>query len=63
MNHNYRSEEFRFYLEDTAARLLICPPTGAEEARKPRAIACRYFRRHRTPVARCIWKVRRKGPQ
>ena len=34
MNHNYRSEEFRFYLEDTAARLLICPPTGAEEARK-----------------------------
>jgi acyl-CoA synthetase (AMP-forming)/AMP-acid ligase II len=34
MNQNYRSEEFRFYLEDTAARLLICPPTGAEEARE-----------------------------
>ena len=34
MNYNYRSEEFRFYLEDTGARLLICPPTGAEEARE-----------------------------
>ena len=34
MNHNYRAEEFRFYLEDTAARLLICPATGAEEARE-----------------------------
>lgn len=34
LNPGYREEEFRFYLEDTAARLLLCPPDGAEEARR-----------------------------
>lgn len=33
LNPGYRTEEFRFYLEDTNARALIVPPNGAEEAR------------------------------
>src|SRR6266852_4328248 len=34
LNPGYRHEEFCFFLEDTAARLLLCPPNGAEEARR-----------------------------
>src|SRR5438034_5549101 len=34
LNPAYRYEEFCFYLDDTNARLLLCPPEGAEEARK-----------------------------
>jgi len=34
LNPAYREEEFRFYLDDTAARVLIVPPEGAEEARR-----------------------------
>ena len=34
LNPAYREDEFRFYLEDTAARVLILPPHGAEEARR-----------------------------
>src|SRR5437588_7146376 len=37
LNPAYPYEEFLFFLEDTAARLLICPPTGAEEARSAAA--------------------------
>ena len=33
LNPGYRCEEFEFFLKDTAARLLICPTHGAEEAR------------------------------
>ena len=33
MNPSYRHDEFSFFLEDTGARLMICPTTGAEEAR------------------------------
>ena len=29
LNPGYREEEFRFYLEDTSARLLVLPPEGA----------------------------------
>lgn len=31
LNPGYREEEFRFYLEDTSARLLVLPPEGAPE--------------------------------
>jgi acyl-CoA synthetase (AMP-forming)/AMP-acid ligase II len=34
LNPGYREEEFRFYLEDTAARLLLCPLDSAAGARK-----------------------------
>jgi acyl-CoA synthetase (AMP-forming)/AMP-acid ligase II len=34
LNQNYREEEFRFYLDDTNAKVLLLPPDGAEEARK-----------------------------
>ena len=34
LNPGYREEEFRFYLEDTSARLLVIPPEGADEARR-----------------------------
>ncbi len=34
LNPGYREEEFRFYLEDTAARLLVVPPDAGEEARR-----------------------------
>jgi oxalate---CoA ligase len=33
LNPAYRYDEFCFFLEDTSARLLICPPDGAAEAR------------------------------
>src|SRR5215475_940825 len=29
LNPGYREEEVSFYLEDTGARLLLCPPDGA----------------------------------
>src|SRR4029079_17269965 len=34
LNPAYKEEEFRFYLDDTAARVLILPPEGLDEARK-----------------------------
>jgi acyl-CoA synthetase (AMP-forming)/AMP-acid ligase II len=34
LNPAYKEEEFRFYLEDTGARLLLLPAQGAEEARR-----------------------------
>jgi acyl-CoA synthetase (AMP-forming)/AMP-acid ligase II len=37
LNPAYREEEFAFYLEDTNARLLLLPPTGAEAARQAAA--------------------------
>jgi acyl-CoA synthetase (AMP-forming)/AMP-acid ligase II len=37
LNPAYRYDEFCFFLEDTSARILICPPNGAEEARRAAA--------------------------
>jgi acyl-CoA synthetase (AMP-forming)/AMP-acid ligase II len=34
LNPAYKHDEFLFFLEDTAARLLICPADGLEEARR-----------------------------
>jgi acyl-CoA synthetase (AMP-forming)/AMP-acid ligase II len=34
LNPGYREEEVNFYLEDTAAKVLLCPPEGQAEARK-----------------------------
>src|SRR5204863_8191220 len=34
LNPSYKEEEFRFYLDDTAARVLILPRHGADEARR-----------------------------
>jgi acyl-CoA synthetase (AMP-forming)/AMP-acid ligase II len=34
LNPGYREEEVSFYLEDTGAKLLLCPPDGAVEARQ-----------------------------
>ena len=34
LNPGYKEDEFRFYLEDTNARVLIVPPDGAEAARQ-----------------------------
>jgi acyl-CoA synthetase (AMP-forming)/AMP-acid ligase II len=34
LNPAYKEDEFRFYLEDTNARVLLVPPDGAEEARR-----------------------------
>jgi oxalate---CoA ligase len=34
LNPAYKEDEFRFYLEDTDARVLILPPQGADEARR-----------------------------
>ncbi len=35
LNPAYKEEEFRFYLEDTAARVLILPPQRAGPLRRP----------------------------
>jgi len=37
LNPGYRYDEFRFYLEDTEARALVCPPEGAKDARRAAA--------------------------
>jgi acyl-CoA synthetase (AMP-forming)/AMP-acid ligase II len=34
LNPAYKEDEFRFYLEDTNARVLLLPPEGAEDARR-----------------------------
>ncbi len=34
LNHAYKEDEFRFYLEDTEARALVVPPGGGEAARR-----------------------------
>lgn len=34
LNPGYKEDEFRFYLQDTNARVLLLPPEGAEEARR-----------------------------
>ena len=34
LNPAYKEDEFRFYLEDTSARVLILPPEGIDEARR-----------------------------
>jgi acyl-CoA synthetase (AMP-forming)/AMP-acid ligase II len=34
LNPGYKEDEFRFYLDDTDARVLLLPPDGAEEARR-----------------------------
>ena len=34
LNPGYKEEEFRFYLEDTSAKVLLLPPDGLDEARK-----------------------------
>ena len=34
LNPAYKEDEFRFYLDDTAAKVLILPPDGADEARR-----------------------------
>jgi acyl-CoA synthetase (AMP-forming)/AMP-acid ligase II len=37
LNLAYPYEEFHFFLGDTKARILLCPPVGAEFARRPTA--------------------------
>jgi acyl-CoA synthetase (AMP-forming)/AMP-acid ligase II len=34
LNSGYKEEEFRFYLDDTEARLLLLPPEGGDEAKR-----------------------------
>jgi acyl-CoA synthetase (AMP-forming)/AMP-acid ligase II len=34
LNPGYKEDEFRFYLDDTRARVLLVPPDGAEQARR-----------------------------
>ena len=37
LNPAYKEDEFKFYLEDTNARVLLLPPDGTDEARKAAA--------------------------
>src|SRR5580693_5241364 len=34
LNPGYRQDEFSFFLDDTSAKVLLCPPDGAPDARK-----------------------------
>jgi acyl-CoA synthetase (AMP-forming)/AMP-acid ligase II len=43
LNQAYREDEFRYYLEDTSARVLLLPPDGAEAARKAAGDAVRIL--------------------
>ncbi len=44
LNPGYRQDEFSFFLEDTSAKILLCPPDGAR--------GCAQGRRRKS--ARCI---------
>jgi len=46
LNPEYRAEEFAFYLEDTAARVLVVPPGEGEEARRAANDAWRCSRKN-----------------
>src|SRR3954471_21506985 len=37
LNPAYKEDEFRFYLEDTSAKVLILPPDGIDDARRAAA--------------------------
>ena len=37
LNPSYKEEEFRFYLEDTNAKVLLLPPEGLDDARQAAA--------------------------
>jgi acyl-CoA synthetase (AMP-forming)/AMP-acid ligase II len=52
LNPAYKEEEFRFYLEDTAAKLLIVPPDGADAARKAAGDAIRVLAIDMDPAGR-----------
>jgi acyl-CoA synthetase (AMP-forming)/AMP-acid ligase II len=39
LNPAYKEDEFRFYLDDTSAKVLLLPPTGADDARRAAAAA------------------------
>ena len=70
-------EEFRFYLQDTGARVLILPPDGLEEARRAAGdrvriltidmdaagavTPVRHLRRHRTALRHCADGRRRRA--
>jgi acyl-CoA synthetase (AMP-forming)/AMP-acid ligase II len=43
LNPAYKEEEFRFFLEDTNARVLLLPPDGADEARRAAGTAVPVF--------------------
>ena len=47
LNPGYKEDEFRFYLEDTNARVLLLPPDGLDEARRAAGDAC--------PSCRSTW--------
>ena len=40
LNPGYKEDEFRFYLEDTNAKVLLLPPDGVDEARDGRRRPC-----------------------
>ena len=46
LNPGYKEEEFRFFLEDTSAKVLLLPPDGLDEARKRRRRRADPDRRH-----------------
>ena len=48
LNPGYKEEEFRFYLEDTNAKVLLLPPDGVDEARA-------RGRRHGADPRRSTW--------
>ena len=56
LNPAYKEDEFRFYLEDTSAKVLILPPEGIDEARRPPATAFRFSRSIWTAQARSALK-------
>ena len=51
LNPAYKEEEFKFFLEDTNARVLLLPPDGGEAARRA-AGRCRAPPRDSPPAAR-----------
>ena len=52
LNPGYKEDEFRFYLEDTNAKVLLLPPDGLDEARRGRGQRADPRRWTWTPRAR-----------
>jgi acyl-CoA synthetase (AMP-forming)/AMP-acid ligase II len=62
LNPAYKEEEFRFYLTDTAARVLILPRDGAEDARRAAGDAVKILTADMDPAGTVHLSGTSRGP-
>jgi acyl-CoA synthetase (AMP-forming)/AMP-acid ligase II len=62
LNPSYKEDEFRFYLEDIGARILLVPRGGGQVARQAAPRAPPSSKSRSTPWVDSIWRVHGPGP-